>query len=87
MPGGFLSVLREVRDLLDPARADSDSRAPVPITLEQAQIWDTGVILGPVLVRPCKPMPVSPCCGATLRPGGAVIKPAAASPHLLSTPG
>jgi dihydroxy-acid dehydratase len=78
--GGFLAVLREVRDLLDPS-ATTITGKPLVDYLEDAQIWDADVITP-------RQTPVLPAAGisvlrGTLAPGGAIIKPAAASPHLL----
>ncbi|WP_345542862.1 IlvD/Edd family dehydratase [Microbacterium jejuense] len=78
--GGFLAVMREVRDLLDPA-ALSITGKPFVDYLEDAKIWDADVITP-------RESPLQPAAGITvlrgsLAPGGAIIKPAAASPHLL----
>ncbi|MDT7842117.1 IlvD/Edd family dehydratase [Streptomyces justiciae] len=78
--GGLLAVLREVRDLLDPA-ALTVTGEPLVDHLDDAQIWDTEVI------RPRAEPLVAEGGIAVLRgnlaPHGALIKPAAASPHLL----
>jgi dihydroxy-acid dehydratase len=78
--GGLAAVLREVADLLD--------RDAVTVTgerfaahLADAQIWDREVIHA-------RDEPVVPDAGiavlyGNLAPGGAIIKPAAASAHLL----
>jgi dihydroxy-acid dehydratase len=78
--GGFLAVMREVRDLLDPT-ALSVTGKPLVDYLEDAQIWDADVITP-------RGAPLLPSAGITvlrgsLAPGGAIIKPAAASPRLL----
>ncbi len=78
--GGFLAVLREVRDLLDPTALTVDGR-PLVEHLADARIWDADVISS-------REAPLLPNAGITvlrgsLAPGGALIKPAAASPHLL----
>jgi dihydroxy-acid dehydratase len=78
--GGLLAVLREVEDLLDPTALTVTGR-PLVEYLSDAQIWDTGVI------RP-RSDPLQPHAGiavlyGSLAPTGAVIKPAAASEHLL----
>jgi dihydroxy-acid dehydratase len=78
--GGLHAVLREVRDLLDPA-ALTVTGQPLVHYLDEARIWDREVI------RP-RAEPLQPHAGiavlyGNLAPGGAVIKPAAASPHLL----
>jgi dihydroxy-acid dehydratase len=78
--GGLLAVLREVQDLLDPTALTVTGR-PLVEYLSEAQIWDTEVI------RP-ESDPLQPHAGiavlyGSLAPTGAVIKPAAASEHLL----
>jgi dihydroxy-acid dehydratase len=78
--GGFLAVLREVRDLLDP-EALTVTGKPLVDYLDDAKIWD-GDVIAP------RDTPVLPTAGisvlrGSLAPGGAIIKPAAASPHLL----
>jgi dihydroxy-acid dehydratase len=78
--GGLHAVLREVRDLLDPA-AITVTGQPLVHHLDGARIWDREVI------RP-RAEPLQPHAGiavlyGNLAPGGAVIKPAAASAHLL----
>ncbi|MCX4459662.1 dihydroxy-acid dehydratase [Streptomyces sp. NBC_01340] len=78
--GGLLAVLREVRDLLDPG-ALTVTGSPLVDHLDEARIWDETVI------RP-RADPLRTDAGiailrGSLAPSGAVIKPAAASPHLL----
>jgi dihydroxy-acid dehydratase len=78
--GGLLAVLREVRDLLDPAALTVTGR-PLADYLDDARIWDEAVI------RP-RADPLQADAGiavlrGSLAPAGAVIKPAAASPELL----
>jgi len=78
--GGFLAVMREVRDLLDPSALTITGR-PFVDHLEDARIWDREVITP-------RESPLLPAAGisvlrGSLAPGGAIIKPAAASPHLL----
>jgi dihydroxy-acid dehydratase len=78
--GGLHAVLREVRDLLDPA-ALTVTGQPLVHYLDEARIWDREVI------RP-RAEPLQPHAGiavlyGNLAPGGAVIKPAAASADLL----
>src|SRR3954454_3144347 len=78
--GGFLAVLREVRDLLDP-EALTITGKPLVSYLDDARIWDPDVITP-------RDSPLLPAAGismlrGSLAPGGAIIKPAAASPHLL----
>jgi dihydroxy-acid dehydratase len=78
--GGLLAVLREVRDLLDPAALTVTGR-PLVDYLDDAPIWDREVI------RPRSAPLVAEGGIAVLRgnlaPNGALIKPAAASPHLM----
>ncbi|MET8149063.1 IlvD/Edd family dehydratase [Actinoplanes sp. NPDC049668] len=78
--GGLAAVLREVADLLDPAAIDVTGR-PFVESLADAQIFD------PEVIR-TRGAPVLPSAGiavlhGNLAPKGAIIKPAAASPHLL----
>ncbi len=78
--GGLLAVLREVTDLLDPTALTVSGR-PLVEHLADARIWDREVI------RP-RGEPILDEGGiavlhGNLAPDGAVIKPAAASPHLL----
>jgi dihydroxy-acid dehydratase len=78
--GGLLAVLREVRDLLDPAALSVTGR-PLTDHLGDARIWDESVI------RP-RSDPLQDEAGiavlrGSLAPDGAVIKPAAASRELL----
>jgi dihydroxy-acid dehydratase len=79
--GGLLAVLREVRDLLDPDALTVTGR-PLVSYLDDAPIWDVKVIRG-------RAAPLLPDAGiavlrGNLAPLGAVIKPAAASPDLLT---
>ncbi|MET0692328.1 MAG: IlvD/Edd family dehydratase, partial [Propionibacteriaceae bacterium] len=78
--GGLLSVLREVRDLLDPEALTITGR-PLVSYLDDVEIFDMDVI------RP-REAPVLDDAGiavlrGNLAPAGAVIKPAAATPELL----
>ncbi len=78
--GGFLAVMREVRDLLDPDAVTVTGR-PLVDYLDDAEIWDADVIRR-------RDQPLAPAAGisvlrGSLAPGGAIIKAAAASPHLL----
>ncbi len=78
--GGLRAVLAQVRDLLDPT-ALTVTGHPLVQHLNGAQIWDETVI------RP-RDAPLLPAAGiavlrGNLAPDGAVIKPAAASAHLL----
>ncbi|HWO68211.1 MAG TPA: IlvD/Edd family dehydratase [Umezawaea sp.] len=78
--GGLHAVLREVKDLLDPT-AITVTGKPLVDYLDTAEIWDREVI------RP-RTDPLLPHAGiavlyGNLAPDGAVVKPAAASEHLL----
>ncbi|MGO4535138.1 IlvD/Edd family dehydratase [Leifsonia sp. 2MCAF36] len=78
--GGFLAVLREVQDLLDPSALTITGK-PLVDYLADARIWDEDVITP-------RETPLQPAAGisvlrGSLAPGGALIKPAAASAHLL----
>jgi dihydroxy-acid dehydratase len=78
--GGLHAVLREVQDLLDPAALTVTGK-PLVDELGDAQIWDREVI------RP-RSEPLQAHAGiavlyGNLAPDGAVIKPSAASPHLM----
>ncbi|MCW2885902.1 MAG: hypothetical protein QOE54_2575 [Streptosporangiaceae bacterium] len=79
--GGLLAVLAEVRDLLDPTALTVTGR-PLVGYLDDAQIWDSEVIR--VRDQPLQPHAGIAVLYGNLAPDGAVIKPAAASPHLLS---
>jgi dihydroxy-acid dehydratase len=78
--GGLLAVLREVRDVLDPT-AMTVTGKPLVDYLDDAPVWDPEVILP-------RSAPLVAAGGiavlrGNLAPSGALIKPAAASPHLL----
>jgi dihydroxy-acid dehydratase len=78
--GGLLAVLREVQDLLDPTAVTVTGR-PLVDYLADARIWD------PEVIRQ-RSEPLQREAGivvlyGSLAPTGAVIKPAAASEHLL----
>jgi len=77
--GGLLAVLNQVRDLLDPTALTVTGR-PLVDYLDEARIWDADVIR-------LRSEPLIADAGiavlrGNLAPGGAIIKPAAASPHL-----
>ncbi len=78
--GGLLAVLTEVRDLLDPT-AGTVTGKPLVEHLDDAPIWD------PAVIRPRREPLVEHGGIAVLRgnlaPRGALVKPAAASPHLM----
>ncbi|MGW4966407.1 IlvD/Edd family dehydratase [Nonomuraea sp. NPDC004186] len=78
--GGLTAVLKEVEDLLAPEAITVTGR-PLVEHLAEAEIWDESVIRR-------RSDPLLPDAGiavlrGNLAPGGAVIKPAAASPELL----
>ncbi|MGF1667239.1 MAG: dihydroxy-acid dehydratase, partial [Acidimicrobiia bacterium] len=79
--GGLLAVLREIKDLLDPTALTVTGR-PLVDHLDGAAIWD------PEVIRP-RSAPLLPEAGiavlyGNLAPDGAIIKPAAATPELMS---
>jgi dihydroxy-acid dehydratase len=78
--GGLLAVLREVQELLDPSAIAVDGR-PLVDHLDDAHIWDAEVLRP--LDTPLKENAGIAVLRGNLAPAGAVIKPAAASPHLL----
>jgi dihydroxy-acid dehydratase len=78
--GGLHAVLREVKDLLDPA-ALTVTGAPLADYLDGAQIWDREVIR--TRAEPLQPRAGIAVLYGNLAPDGAVVKPAAASEHLL----
>jgi dihydroxy-acid dehydratase len=78
--GGLLAVLREVSDLLDPSAIALDGR-PLVDHLDDARIWDAEVLR--TLDTPLRESAGIAVLRGNLAPNGAVIKPAAASPHLL----
>jgi dihydroxy-acid dehydratase len=78
--GGLRAVLREVVDLLDPSAGTVTGR-PLVDRLDQAEIWDADVLRSrsaPLLAEGGIAV-----LRGNLAPDGALIKPAAASPHLL----
>ncbi|MEU0407512.1 IlvD/Edd family dehydratase [Streptomyces griseorubiginosus] len=78
--GGLLAVLREVADLLDP-EALTVTGKPLVDHLTDAPIWDAEVIR--TRARPLVEEGGIAVLRGSLAPDGALIKPAAASPHLL----
>jgi dihydroxy-acid dehydratase len=78
--GGLAAVLREVADLLDPDAVTVTGR-PLVDHLADAQIWDHEVIRS--RDRPLQERAGIAVLRGSLAPAGAIIKPAAASPHLL----
>ncbi|MEV7072406.1 IlvD/Edd family dehydratase [Streptomyces sp. NPDC091972] len=78
--GGLLAVLREVADLLDPDALTVTGK-PLVDHLDDAPIWDAEVIR--TRSRPLVEEGGIAVLRGSLAPDGALIKPAAASPHLL----
>jgi len=78
--GGLLAVLREVRDILD-AGAITVTGKPFVDHLADARIWDSEVIRS--RAEPLLGEGGIAVLRGSLAPDGAVIKPAAASAHLL----
>jgi dihydroxy-acid dehydratase len=78
--GGLHAVLREVQDLLDPT-ALTVTGTPLVEQLAGAEIWDRQVIRS--RAEALQPHAGIAVLYGNLAPDGAVIKPAAASDHLL----
>jgi dihydroxy-acid dehydratase len=78
--GGLLAVLAQVRDLLDPTPITVTGR-PLVDYLTDAPVWDETVITP--RDRPLLPDAGIAVLRGNLAPRGAIVKPAAASPHLL----
>jgi dihydroxy-acid dehydratase len=78
--GGLAAVLKEVVDLLD-HDAVTVTGEPFVKSLAEGQIWDREVIR--VRDEPMMPNGGIAVLRGNLAPNGAIIKPAAASPHLL----
>src|SRR3954454_16806603 len=78
--GGLLAALRQVRDLLDPTASTVTGR-PLVDFLDDAEIWDAEVIR--LRDQPLVAEAGIAVLRGNLAPDGAVVKPAAASPHLL----
>ncbi|MFF7387863.1 IlvD/Edd family dehydratase [Streptomyces scabiei] len=78
--GGLLAVLREVRDLLDPDALTVTGR-PLVDFLDDAPVWDAEVIRS--RAEPLVAEGGIAVLRGNLAPDGALIKPAAASSHLL----
>ena len=79
--GGLLALLREVRDLLDPDAVTVTGHPLVEYLDDDVQIWDREVIRS--RAEPLQSEAGIAVLYGSLAPDGAVIKPAAASPHLL----
>ncbi|HEU0240379.1 MAG TPA: IlvD/Edd family dehydratase [Micromonosporaceae bacterium] len=78
--GGLHAVLHQVRDLLDPTAITVTGR-PLVDDIGASQIWDAEVIR--TREEPLQPRAGIAVLRGNLAPSGAIIKPAAASPHLL----
>ncbi|MEY9863063.1 dihydroxy-acid dehydratase [Catenulispora sp. GAS73] len=78
--GGLLAVLREVRELLD-SEALTVTGRPLADYLDEASTWDAEVIR--TRAEPLVAQGGIAVLKGNLAPDGALIKPAAASPHLL----
>ncbi|BBH70070.1 dihydroxy-acid dehydratase [Actinoplanes sp. OR16] len=79
--GGLHAVLAEIRDLLDPAALTVTGR-PLAGYLDDVRVYDREVIR--TRERPLQPEAGIAVLYGDLAPDGAVIKPAAASPGLLT---
>ncbi|ACQ78461.1 Dihydroxy-acid dehydratase [Beutenbergia cavernae DSM 12333] len=82
--GGLHAVLREVRDLLDPAALTVTGK-PLVDYLDDADVWDREVIR--TIAEPVQPDAGIAVLRGNLAPGGAIVKPAAATPELLQHTG
>lgn len=78
--GGFLAVLKEVRDLLDPGAITVSGR-PLVDHLVEARTWDHDVISA--RAEPLQEKAGIAVLRGSLAPGGAIVKPSAATPALL----
>jgi dihydroxy-acid dehydratase len=79
--GGLHAVLQEVRDLLDPEALTVSGR-PLVDEIGTGEIFDSEVIR--TRTEPLKPDAGIAVLTGNLAPDGAIIKPAAASEHLLA---
>ncbi len=79
--GGLLAVLREVEDLLAP-EAITVTGAPLVDALHDQQVWDRDVISS--RSEPLQENAGIAVLRGNLAPNGALIKPSAASPELLT---
>lgn len=80
--GGLLAVLNQVKDLLDPTALTVTGKPLMDYLGEDAVVWDEDVI-SPRTAPLQEDAGIAVLYG-NLAPDGAVIKPAAASPHLLN---
>jgi dihydroxyacid dehydratase/phosphogluconate dehydratase len=78
--GGLAAVLHEIADLLDPDAVTVTGR-PLAESVADGEIWDRDVIRS--RATPFQPNAGIAVLYGNLAPAGAIIKPAAASPHLL----
>jgi len=78
--GGFQAVLREVQDLLDPGALTISGR-PLVDHLDKARTWDHDVISP--REEPLQEKAGIAVLRGSLAPGGAIVKPSAATPELL----
>jgi len=78
--GGLPAVMREIRHLLQPDALTVNGKT-LGENIEQAPCWNREVIRP--LAEPFKPAAGIAVLRGNLAPDGAVIKPSAASPHLL----
>ena len=78
--GGLITVLAQVRDMLDPAAMTVTGR-PLADYLDDAQIWDADVIR--TRDKPIQHRAGIAVLRGSLAPAGAIIKPAAATPQLM----
>lgn len=78
--GGFQAVLREVQDLLDPGALTISGR-PLVDHLDKARTWDHDVISP--RGEPLQEKAGIAVLRGSLAPGGAIVKPSAATPGLL----
>ncbi|MFI1094215.1 IlvD/Edd family dehydratase [Streptomyces sp. NPDC020917] len=79
--GGLLSVLKEVRYLLDPEALTVTGRT-LDSYLDAAEVWDREIIR--TADEPLLQEAGIAVLHGNLAPSGAIIKPAAATPHLLT---
>jgi dihydroxy-acid dehydratase len=78
--GGLLAVLQQVKDLLDPAAITVTGKSFVSY-LEDHEVWDSDVITP--RLQPLQEDAGIAILRGNLAPGGAIIKPAAATPELM----
>ena len=79
--GGLRALLAQLGDLLDACAVDRSTARTLGENIAGATVFNDDVIRtrdNPLV----EPATASPCCAATSRPDGAVIKPPAAEPQL-----